>query len=107
MKEVQMTFRVKPELRDRFTEAAELDHTKASQVLRELTQGYVEQQRLCVAAVPAKDLDPAERRRRQEAFDFARASVSLEGFVLTKEAEDLTRRFINGEIELADFLSKQ
>ena len=107
MKEVQMTFRVEPELRDRFTEAAELNHRPASQVLRELMRGYVDQQRAPVAVAPANDLDPAERRRRQEAFDFARASVGLEGFVLTKEAEDLTRRFVNGEIELADFLSKQ
>ena len=46
----------------------------------------------------------AERRRREEAVNFARASISLEGFQTSKEDEDHARRFINGEIELVDFL---
>jgi hypothetical protein len=52
---------------------------------------------------PANDLVSAEeRRRREESANFARASVGLEGFKLTEEDEALTRRFINGEIELKD-----
>ena len=63
---------------------------------------------LKAVGTPANDLiDSAERRRRQEATDFARASVGLEGFKLTKEDEEQTRRFVNGEIELAEFLKAE
>lgn len=45
-----------------------------------------------------------ERQARQEAVDFARASVGLEGFELTEADELRGQRFINGEIDLADFV---
>ncbi|EED8855485.1 antitoxin VbhA family protein [Salmonella enterica subsp. enterica serovar Derby] len=45
-----------------------------------------------------------ERRRRQKAADFARASVGLEGFKPSEEAEAQMRRHINGEISLADLV---
>lgn len=44
-----------------------------------------------------------ERRKRQEAVEFARANVGLEGFRPSRECEALSLRFINGEIELFDF----
>lgn len=44
----------------------------------------------------------AERRQRQAAADFARASVGLEGFKPSEEAEAQIRRHIDGEIELAE-----
>ena len=46
----------------------------------------------------------AERRRRQEAVNFARANVGLEGFKPSEEAEQRAARFIAGEIELADYV---
>ncbi|WP_311224316.1 MULTISPECIES: antitoxin VbhA family protein [unclassified Acidovorax] len=46
----------------------------------------------------------AERRRRQAAADFARASVGLEGFKPSEEAEAQMRRHINGEIDLAELV---
>ncbi len=46
----------------------------------------------------------AERRKRQAATDFARASVLLEGFSPSEEAGAQMLRFINGEIELAEAL---
>lgn len=46
----------------------------------------------------------AERRKRQEAADFARASVGLEGFKPSEEAEAQVLRHINGEIDLAEFV---
>ncbi len=46
-----------------------------------------------------------ERQRRKEAADYARASVGLSGFVLSAENEAHTERFINGEIDLAEFVS--
>lgn len=50
-------------------------------------------------------LSDAERRKRQEAVNFARANVGLEGFKPSEEAEQRAARFIAGEIELADFVN--
>lgn len=47
----------------------------------------------------------AERRKRQEAVNFARASVSLEGFKPSPECEAQAVRFINGEIEIAEVIA--
>lgn len=46
-----------------------------------------------------------ERQRRKEAADYARASVGLSGFVLSAEDEAHAERFINGEIDLAEFVA--
>lgn len=46
-----------------------------------------------------------ERQRRKEAADYARASVGLSGFVLSAEEEAHAERFINGEIDLAEFVA--
>jgi len=45
-----------------------------------------------------------ERHRRERAVNFARASIGLEGFIPSNAEEAHARRFINGEIELADFI---
>ena len=55
------------------------------------------------AKAPAPITD-AERRKRQEAADFARASLALEGFKISEEVESQTARFIAGEIDLAEFI---
>lgn len=47
----------------------------------------------------------AERRKRQEAVNFARANVGLEGFKPSEDAEQRAARFIAGEIELADYVN--
>lgn len=47
----------------------------------------------------------SERRKRQEAVNFARASVGLEGFKLSEEAEQHSARFVAGEIDLAEFVN--
>ncbi len=49
-------------------------------------------------------IDPDERERRRRAVEFARASVGLEGFTPSAEAEALAERFIAGEIDLPTFL---
>jgi hypothetical protein len=38
------------------------------------------------------------RARRKAAVDYARGSVRLEGFIVSPFAEDLNRRYIDGEI---------
>ena len=92
-KEVSMTFRVEQDLRSRFSEAVELEHRPAAQVLRDFMRDYVEQSR-------APRISVAERKRREDALNYALSSVALEGFsvpdVYSKEAE----RFIRGEIDL-------
>ena len=55
------------------------------------------------AARPA--ISETERRKRQEAVDFARASVGLEGFKPSPECEAQAVRFINGEIEIAEVIA--
>jgi hypothetical protein len=49
-------------------------------------------------------ISEAERQRRKEAVVYARASVGLEGFVLSAADEAHAERFINGEIDLAEFV---
>jgi hypothetical protein len=52
-------------------------------------------------ASPAKStgkISPEERARREAAIEYARASVRLEGFVQSAFAEELNRRYIDGEI---------
>ena len=53
----------------------------------------------------AAPITEAERRKRQKAVSFARASVGLEGFKLSPECEAQAVRFINGEIEIAEVIA--
>ena len=48
----------------------------------------------------------AERQRRYEASEFAKASVALEGFTRSKEDQAHADRFINGEIDLKGYLAQ-
>ncbi len=45
-----------------------------------------------------------ERKLRSEAVSYARTSVALEGFKLTSADERHAARFINGEIDLQEFV---
>ena len=45
-----------------------------------------------------------ERKLRSEAVNYARASVALEGFTLTAADERYGARFIDGEMELSEFV---
>lgn len=49
-------------------------------------------------------IDPQERRRREQACAYARASIELEGFKISEAEEEHARRFINGEIDMEEFL---
>jgi len=103
-KEVQMTLRIEPELRAAFVSATALEDRPAAQVLREFMRAYIAQVRER-GHRPASDIiSAAERRRRENAVNFARSSVGLEGFTPSDAAEADARRFINGDISLADFV---
>lgn len=52
-------------------------------------------------------LSPEERRAREAAVRFANASVGLEGFQVSPEAEQRARLFMDGEIDLAEFLRRR
>jgi hypothetical protein len=43
-----------------------------------------------------------ERARRKAAIDYARGSVRLEGFIVSDFAEELNRRYIDGEMTRAE-----
>lgn len=53
---------------------------------------------------PTHSITDEERRRRQEAVAYARASVALEGFKLSQADEERAARFVAGEIDLAEFV---
>lgn len=48
--------------------------------------------------------DNNERQRRQDAVDFALANVALSGFTPSEEVRDSMRRFIDGDIDLEEFV---
>jgi Antitoxin VbhA len=52
----------------------------------------------------AAPLSVAERRKRLEAVRFANASIGLEGFKVSTEAQVRAEQFVAGEIDLAKFL---
>lgn len=47
-----------------------------------------------------------ERKRRQEASDFATANVELSGFKFTEEEKEGFKRYINGEVDLQEFIDE-
>lgn len=49
-------------------------------------------------------LSSEERKRREEAFRYACASVSLEGFKVGEKEKQHAQRFIDGEITLKQYL---
>lgn len=103
-KEVQMTFRIEPELRAAFADAALQEHRPASQVLRDFMRAYVIEVRQRKASPANVAISAAERLRRENAVNFAMSSVGLEGFKPSKTEEDRARRFVAGEIELAEYV---
>ncbi len=54
--------------------------------------------------LPKKEtgISAEERVRRKAAIDYARGSVRLEGFIVSPFAEDLYRRYIDGELTLKE-----
>lgn len=103
-KEVQMTFRVEPELRAEFSNAVLLEDRPAAQVLREFMRAYVSQSRERGHSPANEAISSAEKHRREAAVNFARSSVELEGFKPSEKAEADAHQFIKGHIQLAEFV---
>ena len=51
------------------------------------------------------DVLDAEILRRQKAVDYARASLALEGVVISTDEEQRAQAFVNGKLTLAEFIS--
>jgi len=103
-KEASMTFRVEPELREDFNEAAEADRRPAAQVLRELMRSYVLHVRQRGDA--SELIEPRVRDTRRSHFDAAIASVALEGFSVPSSYKSEAERFIRGDIDFDSLTSK-
>lgn len=101
-KEVTITIRVEADLRSRFSQAAGLEHRPAAQVLRDLMREYVARARTPVRP----PISAAERRHREEAVSYARASVGLEGFGVLDAYSTEAERFIRGEIDFPSLTSE-
>lgn len=54
---------------------------------------------------PKPPISAQERREREEAVAYARASIALEGFMMSAEDEERARRFIDGELTVAEYAS--
>ncbi|MBD4574835.1 MAG: antitoxin VbhA family protein [Xanthomonas perforans] len=53
---------------------------------------------------PAKPSED-ELRLRREAVEYAHGSVALEGFAVSRAAQDLAQRFMRGEISKEEFMA--
>jgi hypothetical protein len=59
-------------------------------------------QTLSLDVKPRARITPEERARRKAADDYARGSLRLEGFTPSEQSDELTRRYIDGEITRAE-----
>jgi len=84
-----------------FQRAAECEHKPPAQVLRELMQHYVQQVH---GATPA--ISPDERKQREAAVRYARASVGLEGFDVPDAYQQELERFVQGDIDFPALTAK-
>ena len=100
-KKATMTFRVEHDLRDSFNEATERNHIPAAQVLRAFMRDYVQQARNMTPVI-----NSAERKRREEAINYAKASVKLEGLSVPDAYSKEAERFIRGEIDFPSLTAK-
>ena len=97
-----MTFRVESGLRTDFAAAAAAEDRPSAQLLREFMRAYVNQSKQKLLTSANDNVSPAEKRRREQAVNFARASVGLEGFKPSQTAEASARQFINGRVNMAE-----
>lgn len=108
----RISFRVEAELHAQFMEIAAMQQRPAAQALREFMRAYVNEarDRQHRAANDYAIISPAESRRRQQAMNYARASVELEGFKLSPAVaaadDELVRRYVTGEITVDDAIEE-
>ena len=101
---VSISFRVEPELRDRFNAAAKLDRRAASQVLRELMHGYIGEVGRKHGSVTKRSAWQSLARRRD--LTNAKASIELSGFKIPAEMEAIADQFMRDEVSIDAVLTK-
>ena len=101
---VSISFRVEPELRDRFNAAAKFDRRPASQVLRELMHGYIGDVERKHGSVANRSAWEDLKRRRRLAN--AKASIELAGFKIPDEMEAIADQFMRDEVSINAVLAK-
>ena len=99
----RLVIRLDKELRDSLTAKAASEQRAVAQVVRDLIIAYVSDKPIASNAL----ITPIDRIQRSEAVSFARASVFLEGFTPSLEAEGYAQQFINGEITLEQFANRK
>lgn len=104
MKQVSITFLIDEALQANFLKAAELDHRVADDIILELLDTYVKASFERAAPASQDRISAAERVRRENAIRFSRASLGLEGIKPSAEEEEHARRFINGDIDLDEYV---
>jgi hypothetical protein len=77
---------------------AELEHRLAAQVIRDFMREYVAWSRTRV-----QPISEAERKRREKTVNYACTPVGKR-FKMNQADEDHARCFINGEIDMAEFV---
>lgn len=92
MKHACLSVRLDIELLDSFNAAVKSAGQPAAEILEELIRQYIEK------------IACAQKLKRKEAYDFARASMFLSGFKPSPCAELHAQRFIDGEIDLVEYL---
>ena len=99
-KEVALTIQVEEDLHDQFAAAVAVaqERRPASAVMGDLMREYIQRHR-------PPQISKAEQRLRQEAVDYARASVGLEGFKPDEATEARARLYIEGHISTAEFVN--
>lgn len=101
-KELHFTIRVDEALRSDFIEAARHDDMDGSKVVRDFMRNYVAQSRGRQRQAANDSIQGMDRLSRQDAVDFALASVALEGFTPSAAAQARAREFVAGVLSVAD-----
>lgn len=101
--QAEMTFRVESDLSVAFTEQVESEHRELDEVMQEMMQAYLARARNA-SPEHTDEQRQTQQSLRQQAVDFARASVGLEGFTPSESAEMFAAQYVNGEIDIVDFV---
>jgi hypothetical protein len=101
LKDEQMIIRVPSELKSEFQHAALAADRPAAQILREFMRDFVAKNRTSGVVAPIG----STAEERKVALNFGRASVALEGFSVSSEAQVQQERWVRGEITMEECIA--